>query len=125
MSPPKVDLGPLFPQNWGNQNITSKLWQNRNRHLTALYRRPVATHSRPVGHHQCLPPWGYPFGPFPNFGKINMTSIGRVVGFPCSLPSYRPQCSTRVGRNEVHLISTKNSIGAYHFRLYGDKNFKS
>jgi len=36
----------------------------------ALYRRPVATHSRPVWHHQCLPPWGSTYHPFPeNWGN--------------------------------------------------------
>jgi len=35
----------------GKQNLTSKLQQIPK----GLYRRPVATHSRPVQHHQCLP----------------------------------------------------------------------
>jgi len=38
-------IGALIPPNWGNQNISSELRQNRNRYLTGLYRRSVATHT--------------------------------------------------------------------------------
>ena len=71
------------PPNWRNQNLTSKLRQNRNRYPGALYRRSVATHSRPVWHHQRLPP--YRDTPSPKCGKINMLSIGGIVEFPCLL----------------------------------------